>query len=337
MNKITLSSLCGPLLMFGMLSTNISQAMAADETLIQPSQEIETLQRRAEKLNFDSLDPNSYHLAKARTWLDLATSEYYDRDDSGIVATSISQAATLLDALEAKQTGISMDMPAKVPGSETMRPELWDKIAALKKQSKFSCGQRQTAEAEVYLVWAGHEYGESGLSHAESYLRGAENRIYEAQAAIDQCMETAPPPVMEKFTLSGDALFAFNKTTLNPSALWRLDELAGNIKRMGNLEEVVLVGHTDRLRSDGHPERNQLLSEQRAESIKQYLIGKGIPAEKIHASGAGSSQPIVKCSTKLSKAKQVVCLQPNRRVEITLRGKKAQAGKTDGNNRGSMK
>ena len=33
MNKITLSSLCGPLLMFGMLSTNISQAMAADETL----------------------------------------------------------------------------------------------------------------------------------------------------------------------------------------------------------------------------------------------------------------------------------------------------------------
>jgi OOP family OmpA-OmpF porin len=334
MNKFALSSLFGPLLLFVIMG-NISQALAVDEAVFQPSQEIETLQRRADKLSYDALDPNIYPLAKALTWLDLATSEYYDKDDSGIVAASISQAEALLDALENKQTGISMDMPAKVPGSEMIRPDLWDKIGALKKHAKFSCGQRQTAEAEVYLVWAGHEYAEEGLSHAESYLRGAENRIYEAQAAIDQCMETAPPPVMEKFTLSGDALFAFNKTTLNPSALWRLDELAGNIKRMDDLEAVVLVGHTDRLRSDGHPERNQLLSEQRAESIKQYLIGKGIPAEKIHASGAGSSQPIVECSKKLSKAKQVVCLQPNRRVEITLRGKKAQAGITDGNNKGS--
>jgi outer membrane protein OmpA-like peptidoglycan-associated protein len=64
-----------------------------------------------------------------------------------------------------------------------------------------------------------------------------------------------------------------------------------------------------------------LLSEQRAESIRQYLIGKGIAADKIHASGAGSTQPIVQCSTRMSKAKQVECLQPNRRVEILLRGR----------------
>jgi len=62
------------------------------------------------------------------------------------------------------------------------------------------------------------------------------------------------------------------------------------------------------------------MSEQRAESIKQFLIDKGIPAEKIHASGAGSSQPVVECSSKLSRDKQIACLQPNRRVEITLRG-----------------
>jgi OmpA-OmpF porin, OOP family len=334
MIKFALSSLCGPLLLLVIMG-HVSHALAADEVDLQPSQEIEQLKQRADKLSYDALDPRSYSLAKARTWLDLATSEYYDRDDSGIVAASIAQAAALLDALETKRTGIAIDMPAKVPGSETIRPELWDKIAALKKQSKFSCGQRQTAEAEVYLVWAGHEFAESGQSHAESYLRGAESRIYEAQTAIDQCMETAPTPVMEKFTLSGDALFDFGKVSLNPSALWRLDELAGNIKKVENLEEVVLVGHTDRLRSDGHPERNQLLSEQRAESIKQYLVGKGIPADKIRASGAGSSQPVVECSAKLSKARQVVCLQPNRRVEITLRGKKAPAAKTDGDDKGS--
>jgi outer membrane protein OmpA-like peptidoglycan-associated protein len=228
----------------------------------------------------------------------------------------------LLDALEKKQAVTSMDMPAQVKGSEKVRPDLWNKIAALKKHDKFSCGQRPAAEAEVYLVWAGHEKFESGWSHAEPYLRGVTDRIYEAQVAIKNCVQLAPP-VMEKITLSTDALFAFDQTTLEPISLWHLNKLADSIKQIDTLEEVVLVGHTDRLRSDGHPERNQLLSERRAESIRQYLIGRGVPADKIHASGAGSTQPIVQCSTKTSKEKQVKCLQTNRRVEIVLRGKKA--------------
>jgi OOP family OmpA-OmpF porin len=133
-----------------------------------------------------------------------------------------------------------------------------------------------------------------------------------------------PVPVMETITISSDGLFAFDKATLNPSALSRLDELTASIKEMGiGLEQVNLIGHTDRLRSDGRPERNRILSEQRAESIKRYLVSKGIPADKIHASGMGSTQPVVQCSTKASKEKQIACLQPNRRVEIILRGKNA--------------
>ena len=208
----------------------------------------------------------------------------------------------------------------QVPGSEPVRPDLWDRIAALKKLEKFSCGQRPIAEAEVQLVWAGHEKLESGWSHAESYARSAEDLLKEAQTDIDVC--TARLPVVERITLSSDALFGFDKAALKPSALWRLNRLADNIKMVKTLDEVLLVGHTDRLRSDGHPDRNQLLSEQRAASIKQYLIGKGIPADRIHASGAGSSQPLVQCPDGVSKEKQVVCLQPNRRVEIVLRGVK---------------
>jgi OmpA-OmpF porin, OOP family len=313
MTKAISPLLIGPL-MLGVLLGYHSDALAAYE-----SQQIETLQRRAEKLSFDRLDPNNYHLAKARTWLNMAASEYYDRDDSGIIPAAVTQAATLLNALENKQTGISMDTPVQIPGSEKVRPDLWDKIAALKKHSRFSCGQRQAAEAEVFLVWAGHEKSEEGWSHAESYLRSVDDRIYDVQVAIENCAEP-PRPVMEKITLSGDALFGFGQATLEPSALWHLDKLAESIRQIDSLEEVVLVGHTDRLRSDAHPERNQLLSEQRAESIRQYLIGKGIPADKIHASGAGSTQPIVQCSTGMSKKQLVECLQPNRRVEILLRG-----------------
>ena len=107
--------LLGPLLL-GMLLGDISAALAADDVLPQQSQQIETLQRRAEKLAFNGLDANNYHLAKARTWLDLSTSEYYDKDDSG---------------------------------NDKVRPDLWDKVAALKKQGKLSCGQRPAAEAEL--------------------------------------------------------------------------------------------------------------------------------------------------------------------------------------------
>jgi OOP family OmpA-OmpF porin len=329
------------LLLFGFLLGNISPAQGADEILPQQSQEIITLQHRAEKLISDGLDPNNYHLAKARTWLDLALSESYDNDNSGIIPAAIAQAMTLLDALEQKQAVISMDTPAQVPGSEVVRPDLWDKISTLKKHGKFSCGQRPTAEAEVYLVWSGHEKAESGWSHAESYVRAVEDRIYSAQVAIDNCaaapeVAVATPP-LEKITLASDALFAFNQATLEPSALSRLDGLAEKIKSVNSLEEVVLVGHTDRLRSDGHQERNQLLSEQRAESIKQYLVGKGIPSDKIHASGAGSSQPIVQCPTGISKEKQVICLRPNRRVEIVLRGGNAVGDKPAGDNKESVK
>ena len=315
MYKANIPLLIGPLLL-AVLSANIPDALAADA-----SQQIDTLQRRAEKLSFDPLDSNNYHLAKARTWLDLALSEYYDKDDSGIVPAAVTQAETLLNALENKQTGISMDTPAQISGSEKVRPDLWEKIAALKKQGRFSCGQRHAAEAEVYLVWAGHEKSEEGWSHAEPYLRSAEDRIYSAQVAIKNCTNLVPI-VEEKITLSTDVLFGFDKSALEPYAFPRLDELAKSIKQMDTLEKVVLVGHTDRLRSDGRLERNPQLSVQRAESIRRYLIGKGIPSDKIRASGVGSAEPIVLCSDKMSKEKLMICLQQNRRVEITSQGGK---------------
>ena len=309
-----------------LLIGGVSVSQAAVDALPEQLQQIESLQRRAGKLAYDELDANSYHLAKARSWLDVALSEYYDNDSSGITSASIRQAETLLDALEKHQSGITMDTPMVLPGSEMARTDLWDKIAALKRRDRFSCGQRSIAQAEAYLVWAGHEYSESGQSHAESYMRSVENLIYEGQVAIDNCTTTPvvalPPVPVEKIIFSTDVIFAFNRSTPEPFALSRLDELAKHKMTADTLEMVVLVGHTDRLRSDGHLERNTLLSVQRAESIKQYLISQGIPADKIRATGVGSAQPIVQCSTKMSKQKQVICLQPTRRVEIILNRKR---------------
>jgi len=294
---------------------------AAEAITPEQLQTIYDQQRRADNLVIEDLDLNNYHRAKARAWLDLAESEYHEKDTGGTVPAALSQATDLLDSIESKQANISMNTP-HIKGSEVIPTDLGDKIATLKSHEFFSCGQRPLATAEVYLVWAGHEFSESGQSHADSYLRSVENLIYDAKVAIENCaaIPGADTSTAERVTLSGDALFAFGKATLNPSSVWQLDKLADNIKQVENLKEVTLVGHTDRLRSDGKEERNQQLSLERARSIRTFLIKKGIPTEKILASGAGSSQPLVECSTKPRKEKQIVCLQPNRRVEITIKG-----------------
>jgi OmpA-OmpF porin, OOP family len=337
MNKLT------PTLLFALLSS-LSFALLAEEVQPKHLEQINALQRRADTLAFGELGSNNYHLAKARAWLNMATSEYHQVDTSGAMFGAMTQAETILTALENKQPDISVDMPADFPGAEKVRPDLWDKIAAIKSKANYACGQRPLAEAEVQLIWAGHEKVESGWSHAESYARITEDLISEAQVAINICnapvvaapvvMPPAviPAPVIatpvaavEKITLSGDALFALGKSTLNASATPSLDELAVKIKKVTSFDEIMLVGHTDRLRSDGHPERNQTLSEDRAETVKQYLIGKGIAGNKMHASGAGPTQPIVQCDDKQmnkNKTKLAACLQPNRRVEIIFHGVK---------------
>lgn len=317
MNKFTLSLLT--IALWGCIST----AQAADEMSPQDLQAIEALQKRADKLAFGEVGSDNYYLAKARTWLDMALSEYHQKDTTGLILASTEEAKKLIEALENKEANISTETQRLMAGTEVVRQDLWDKIAAMKANANMSCGSRKIAEAEVYLVWTGHEKMESGWTHGESYARAAENLIYEAQVGITNCANVVPTAKnVEKLSLSGDATFVFGTNNLTDGAEAKLDKLAEGIKGWTLLQSVELIGHTDRLRSDGNEQKNQELSERRAEAIKQYLVGKGVAGDKIKTVGAGSSKPIVKCDSKKGRATQVVCLQPNRRVEIILRGEK---------------
>ena len=89
-------------LVFAILLGNISLVHADGELLPKQLQQIEALQRRADKLAFGALGADNYHLAKARTWLDLARSEYYDNHKNSITLDAIGQAEALLDALDTR-------------------------------------------------------------------------------------------------------------------------------------------------------------------------------------------------------------------------------------------
>jgi len=77
-----------------------------------------------------------------------------------------------------------------------------------------------------------------------------------------------------------------------------------------------VTGHTDRLGSDGY---NQKLSERRADAVRNYLVSKGVPKDRIETIGMGEKQPVVQCDQKSMKA-LIECLQPNRRVDVQVKG-----------------
>jgi OOP family OmpA-OmpF porin len=77
-----------------------------------------------------------------------------------------------------------------------------------------------------------------------------------------------------------------------------------------------VTGHTDRI---GSAEYNLKLSKQRADAVRDYLISKGVDRTKIETIGMGEKEPVVQCNQKEMKA-LIACLQPNRRVDVQVKG-----------------
>lgn len=125
-------------------------------------------------------------------------------------------------------------------------------------------------------------------------------------------------PMAEKITVAADALFDFNKSTLRPEGKAKIDEVVAKSGQL-NLEVVIVVGHTDRI---GGKEYNQKLSERRAAAVKDYMVNKGIPANRVYTEGKGLTQPVTKPDQcKGAKSPKVIaCLQPDRRADIEMIG-----------------
>ena len=122
-----------------------------------------------------------------------------------------------------------------------------------------------------------------------------------------------PAPVSEKVTFAADAFFDFDKSVLKSEAKAKLDDLVGKTGAI-NLEVIIAVGHTDAVGSDAY---NQKLSVKRAESVKAYLVGKGVEKNRVYTEGKGEKQPVADNKTTEGRAK-------NRRVEIEVVGTRAR-------------
>src|SRR5689334_3096874 len=132
----------------------------------------------------------------------------------------------------------------------------------------------------------------------------------------------APAPSVQKITLASKALFDFDKAVLRPEGKAAIDsEIISKLRDVQKLELVLVTGHTDRI---GTQQYNQRLSERRADAVRDYLVSKGVPRDKIETLGMGKTQPVpgVVCNQKALK-ELIACLAPNRRVEIEVKGEGA--------------
>jgi type VI secretion system protein ImpL len=124
---------------------------------------------------------------------------------------------------------------------------------------------------------------------------------------------------IETITLESDTLFAFGRAdfqSLKTEGQGQLSAIAGKLLSTPDIGKIIIAGHADQL---GDPQGNLQVSRQRAQTIKTYLVGKGVPGELVEAVGEGSTKPLVKCNMQQPRAQLIQCLEPNRRVEIEVR------------------
>ena len=107
--------------------------------------------------------------------------------------------------------------------------------------------------------------------------------------------------------LPSNVTFATGSSTVLPAFRSELVSLSQSLNTYAQ-SRIQITGHTDSVGSDSS---NQALSESRALSVAQVLIGQGVPSSRLNITGAGETQPIASNDTEVGRAQ-------NRRVEIVI-------------------
>lgn len=179
---------------------------------------------------------------------------------------------------------------------------------------------RVKSQAEEALAQAEARRGEqtaAQLSQAQQQAEENERKNRELNERLAELAKLREDERGTVLTLSGSLLFPSGSSTLTPEAQRRLEEISQALAQDEN-RNILVQGFTD---STGSEELNLALSQRRAEAVRQFLVSKGVPPERVQAQGFGEAQPIAPNKSPEGRAN-------NRRVEIVLepaQGQGAQA------------
>jgi outer membrane protein OmpA-like peptidoglycan-associated protein len=165
--------------------------------------------------------------------------------------------------------------------------------------------QQQAAQAESDRNRAAAAASDQQLQQAVRDREELRARLLQQFNAILETRDTARGLVVNM----SDVLFDSGKFTLRPLAREKLAKISGIVLAYPALR-LAIEGNTDSVGTEAY---NQVLSEKRAEGVRSYLTGQGVPESSTSATGLGKTQPIASNATAGGR-------QQNRRVELIVSG-----------------
>jgi len=277
----------------------------------------EATQGRIQALNDGGRPIRDYHLSKAQCWLDVSFHEYSRNDRSAFPQQALTESEKLIVGMEQGVSPLPTDTPL-VNNAKYLRDDLWQRLRVLHGAPGFVCAQQQVACGEVELVHAGNEFNQQQWRHSKPYIQIAEELVNEGEALARQC-DVGPAIAAAPGPLVANVLFEFDRDAYRDIRTYSLESVDRALASIGGeslqLQGVTLVGHADRMQGRGF-DANQALSERRARTVRELLIGRGIDPARIRYEYKGDTQQVQQCEGVRPRAALLECLLPNRRVEV---------------------
>lgn len=188
--------------------------------------------------------------------------------------------------------------------------------AEAKRQAELTAAKEAQMRAEAAAAASEANAKQAALRAREEAAKEQASRAQAATAALraqllqqlNDVLQTTDTPRGLVVNMA-DVLFELGKYELNTDAQLKLAKLSGIIQAHPGLN-LTIEGYTD---NTGTPEFNMKLSQQRADTVRQFLISQGLSADTITSKGLGQADPIAD-NNSVAGRKQ------NRRVEIIVSG-----------------
>jgi outer membrane protein OmpA-like peptidoglycan-associated protein len=213
------------------------------------------------------------------------------------------QAKAEADAAQAQQQAAQAQAQADEDARRRAQAEQAE--AEARRQQADALAQQQQAQAATQAALQAASQADQQRQEAIHQKEEMRARLLAQLNQVLQTRDTAKGLIVSM----PDVLFDFNKYTLKPEARERLARISGIVLAYPDLK-LEIDGYTDAVGSD---EYNQTLSDKRAETVRDYLVGSGVGMNSVAARGMGKADPVADNSTAAGR-------QLNRRVEMIVSG-----------------
>lgn len=271
--------------------------------------------------------------AYAHALLLAARTEYLDNDRTRFDEAAFDEARAVAGAIargEPVVTEANAPAGATLAGSTKVRPDLWEKLEAMKRSPGFECAAEPLAGMEVQLQWAGNEQVDQGDCNTSPHVAEAERLAADAAMKLEACKpqapvaaqpvapepakpvptETVPVPVVptpEELRIPRNVHFALDRYAISERSRQVIAGIAEVLNKYPSIT-VRLEGHTDSRASAAY---NLRLSQNRVNAVRDQMVRFGVDPSRITTAFKGEADLKVSEDSKTNFAR-------NRRVEMVF-------------------